>query len=327
MIYFIVISLLLYSISNCNKKVYLRGVNVTMTSYIKALLSIVVILHHLSFRYKENIFLNQFSMMGTICVALFFFLSGYGLMVSFVKNKKIYLRDFLKNRFSKLLPAFFIATVLYTSYSIAFYGWQYVLARFVNGFPPLPTSWFVYAISWLYLSFYIACKLFKNLLAFNAVLLIINIFYCIIVLFIFGWGGWWVNAIFAFNLGVALVSIEHHINFNKQINISVLIILSTITIFSVYCQWTVIYNLTICILVWFVFRGINPPEIPFFRVLGKYSYEIYLVQGAVIALLFNISHLDSFPVFGILLVLIVTFVCAYFLSTISSNIYIKNKIN
>ena len=148
MIYFIVISLLLYSISNCNKKVYLRGVNVTMTSYIKALLSIVVILHHLSFRYKENIFLNQFSMMGTICVALFFFLSGYGLMVSFVKNKKIYLRDFLKNRFSKLLPAFFIATVLYTSYSIAFYGWQYVLARFVNGFPPLPTSWFVYAISW-----------------------------------------------------------------------------------------------------------------------------------------------------------------------------------
>ena len=85
--------------------------------------------------------------------------------------------------------------------------------------------------------------------------------------------------------------------------------------------------MTICILVWFVFRGINPPEIPFFRVLGKYSYEIYLVQGAVIALLFNISHLDSFPVFGILLVLIVTFVCAYFLSTISSNIYIKNKIN
>lgn len=156
-------------------------------------------------------FLRQFHMMGTICVALFFFFLGYGLLKQLNNQGNSYLEKFFNKRFNKILPAFIIATLLYTSYVVLTKGWLIVYDRFIHGYPPLPTSWFVYAISWFYVEFYIVARLVKNRVMFNILMLLVTGIYCFVVLFVFKWGGWWVNAAFAFNLGIAAASFEKDI--------------------------------------------------------------------------------------------------------------------
>lgn len=69
--------------------------------YIKIIAAIVVVISHLVKDYNLGIF-NQLFDFGTYSVALFFFLSGYGLMYS-LQNKENYLNNFLKKGFPKLL--------------------------------------------------------------------------------------------------------------------------------------------------------------------------------------------------------------------------------
>ena len=88
-------------------------------------------LHHLSFQYKDSFFFSQFSILGTITVALFFFLSGYGLMKQAMKYDNYY-TNFLSKRFSKLLPPFLIATICYICYSVTVNGGIFVWNRFIE---------------------------------------------------------------------------------------------------------------------------------------------------------------------------------------------------
>lgn len=260
--------------------------------------------------------------MGTICVAIFFFLSGYGLMKQYLSKGRIYHKTFLKSRFSKLLPAFFIATLLYGCYAIVCNSWQSVLERFINGFPPLPTSWFVYAISYFYLAFYTVGKLVDSLVLFNFWMFAITVVYCSIILFLLNWGGWWVNAIFAMNLGVGIASFESFIYSrisNKTTHIMISVFTVIISIIAISFRQTIIYNLTICFLIWLTFVNRKFSSSLVMDILGRYSYEIYLVQGAVIALLVKYMHINEmFPMIGIIITLICSFLGAYILKNLAA---------
>lgn len=320
MLYFIIcIIIILFFLSikgNNFKDNKYKGITSDTSICIKAILALIIIIHHLSFQYKTNIIFSQFSIMGTICVALFFFLSGYGLMKQSLLSKKL-----SKKRFSKLLPPFILATILYSIYSLETNSWQYIANRLVKGFPPLPTSWFVYAICWFYITFYYANKFTQSIISFNIFMFIATCLYCFIILIILKWEGWWINASFAFNIGVAIASFEYS-TYIKRINTFcyniLAILLTTISIFAIVYKISVIYNLTICILTWLALSKLECPYNKLLQVIGEYSYEIYLVQGATIAILANTLHISTLsPSIGLILTFITTFILAYLLKHIT----------
>ena len=74
-------------LSSINSKDYLSLA--TCKSY-RGLFAIVVILHHLAQRTETGILFRIFTSMGSLAVAFFFFLSGYGLQKSYIiKSEKI----------------------------------------------------------------------------------------------------------------------------------------------------------------------------------------------------------------------------------------------
>lgn len=331
LIYLVVLLIFFTIVCKNDSNRYISGISVVSSVYIKAVCSLVIIFHHLSFQFKDSLFFLQFSLLGTIAVAVFFFLSGYGLMKQAIKCDNYY-TIFLSKRFSKLLPPFLIATICYTSYSVLVNGASFVWNRFINGFPPLPTSWFVYSISWFYLSFYVIGKFTKNINYQNVLMFVSSILYCIIVLLLLHWGGWWVNAIFAFNIGMFICSYEARlfkILKSRLLLIFTVLSLSVITLLALFLQISPIYNLTICSLLWMAYVNIQQfKEVILLKFIGKISYEIYLVQGAIIALLVRYLHIECFqPISGTCLTVILTLTVALGLQFVSNFIIKKYFFN
>lgn len=106
---------------------------------------------------------------GGGAVSMFFFISGYGLMASLHKKGKIYLDSFYKKRFLKLLPPLLIATCIFICIRMCFEhlsAWN-ICYEMTLGNPPLPNSWYMYALFILYIFFhavfpYAECKVEKR---------------------------------------------------------------------------------------------------------------------------------------------------------------------
>lgn len=89
-----------------------------LTNWLKIIAAFAVIFHHysqyaLSELGQDNFILRCFSLFGGYCgVAIFFFLSGYGLMESDL-NKQLSAIQFFKRRFLKLYIPVFLATAIW----------------------------------------------------------------------------------------------------------------------------------------------------------------------------------------------------------------------
>lgn len=85
-----------------------------MTLPTRGILAILIILSHLS----GKVDMPNVSDFGPPVVSIFFFLSGYGMCKSYLKRKQLYLQNFIRTRFSKLLPLYLIGVIFMTFVSI-----------------------------------------------------------------------------------------------------------------------------------------------------------------------------------------------------------------
>ena len=294
----ITIQLLHYSKVGVN----LYDFSVQRTLPLRGLLAILIITHHLSqvVWALEIPIIHEFMSWGGVVVGVFFFITGYGLMITYIKKGNDYLHGFLRHRLGKLLPPIIIATICYLAIlsfltqSNAFL----LIADLRYGTAPLPTSWFVYAVIFFYFTFYCAAKILYDQKLIITCLWIISTIY-IIVLYSLGWEECWYKSIFAFNIGSSFAYFEYKI---KQyiiqnprifiiITISLLVFLFIVRYINTYIFVTnapiwksvVYYSVPLfCVTIIYLFKGISSPVLSFF---GRISYEIYLVQGAFITLL------------------------------------------
>lgn len=114
---------------------------------------------------------------GFILVAVFFFISGYGLSYG-VQYKHDYLKGFLRKRLLPVLVPYWIVNtvdiVFYLSEGTVFTPMQYVLS-FI-GIDVITGTWFVTAILIMYIIFWLAFKCMKSYMVLGLCL----IGYCII---------------------------------------------------------------------------------------------------------------------------------------------------
>lgn len=140
--------------------------SLSSSNALKGFAAIGVILHHLT---QLNTNYNQvwkgpinfWNDMGILFTGIFFFLSGYGLWISF-HNKNNYLDSFLKRRFSKILVPFFVSNIIYTfAMGIPFGILQrpILIITSLIGLTLVNTNaWYIVEILILYLFFYLFYK-------------------------------------------------------------------------------------------------------------------------------------------------------------------------
>lgn len=292
---------------------------------VKGLMAVLIVMSHLRIVYASNEILDQLASFGSISVSVFFFMSGYGLVKQFVGNNMVIRDDFLSHRYSKVLPSFLLATVLWILFIIVSDGEEGIIDfvnEFKRGYPPLPHSWFMFALLYLYLGYWLTFRRQRSMLASNLIMMGMTALYYFVMRVGLKWEGYWYDSVFAFNLGVLISCYEGRIVkiFEKRIVFALFsTAVAAVTIVALRHDILHISNMSVCMLVWIACLYSRPIDKPVTRFLGRYGYEIYLVQGAVLTI-FAVHHewANRATVISLFLIISVIFIAAIFLRSIAA---------
>lgn len=276
--------------------------NLQRTLPIKGLLAILIVLHHLAcVVWNQHIpIVSEFMSWGGLVVSVFFFITGYGLMQSYLQKGRGYLNGFLQHRFKKLLPSLFVATVCYLLVQSLLSGKNafFSITELAYGNPPLPTSWFVFAVCFFYLIFYLAAKTSPPKCHHQIII------FCLwtacglyaFILHSIQWEDCWYKSIFSLGIGVTYANYEKNLKnwiMKYPQRLAYILILCFLflcfvrlvnenLIYTNISAWKLFaYSLTPLFVVFFVYAlgSFRSSILDFF---GKISYEVYLVQGAFV---------------------------------------------
>jgi peptidoglycan/LPS O-acetylase OafA/YrhL len=254
------------------------------TGPLKAILAIFIVMGHFYY-FSDSLIFVLFHKLAATAVAMFFFISGFGLIKSWKKKGSSYLTGFFKQRITRILiPAiilFLIHLMLCGNGGMTFSG---ILRRLiVQGLAYPPEYWFIFVILFDYLLFWFA---FKFLPA--SIRLPFLFFGSLVFIILTVWAGydrcWWICS-FSFPGGAVYAMYEADINSFCGKNIFVflsslvIIFLTAIGIFLTGNQfvWTLFY-LVVPFGIALTVAALKPDKVlfPLLGLLGVISYEIYL---------------------------------------------------
>lgn len=274
--------------------------NVARTTPLRGILALVIVTHHLS-EYIIGLkipIICEFPAWGTCAVCTFFFLTGYGLVFSYMSKGTSYIDNFLSHRFAKLLPPFLFAMFGYMAIRCLFWDESILsqLTRLTQGYTPLPFSWYVWAVILFYLAFYVSARTLKSVKSIVIALWVVSVIYCITIQ-VLGWAPYWYDCTYAINVGMTYALYERHIKNALQNKPHLIIIIACMLTISQFACFTIggmhleirgfdvqylIYNmgswfLPILIVLAIYVMGMKQNRCLNF--LGKHSYEVYLMSG------------------------------------------------
>lgn len=212
--------------------------DIKQTKAIRGFCAIGILLHHLAQRTAASWLdskyiihgLDFFVDIGYIFVGMFIFISGYGLYKSY-KNKENYFDDYFSKRIFPLVLAYVTTSLIYYLY---------------KGIPSSYT-WYVAAICYCYIVFYVAFKRSNNEYLSLFFVLLATFIYCAFCKFMM-FGGWCYNVIGLFLVGIVYAKFEKHIIklFKKTYIPLLLVALILMIVFRYYGLHyeTIIYNVT-----------------------------------------------------------------------------------
>ena len=127
---------------------------------LKAVLAVVIILHHI---YNEGYYDLAFigSKGGNIAMYLFFAMSGYGLTISYIR-KQSYIYGFLQRSLTKLFVPYVLALTAFVVYRQIEGIDQVALFKEKGLFSFVPTSWFIWILSYFYIFFFVSFRYVKS---------------------------------------------------------------------------------------------------------------------------------------------------------------------
>ncbi|WP_336837805.1 acyltransferase family protein [Sphingobacterium siyangense] len=288
---------------------------------LKGVSCLLIICYHLNFHVATPL-VSFASNWGAPVVSLFLFISGYGLMASYLKKGPTYLNGFLNKRLWKIIKPLLLVTLVY---QLAIYLDQGIfntelLFDLINkGITPLPFSWFAYSIIIFYIFFFFAFRLNNSSLGSKILLMIIfSIIYMIILFRSEYERAWWVSSL-AFPSGLIyrfrekeIIAVTH-----KTLYHFILAPLACIFIYSlvqtkIELLFPIVYFIIPALIV-NLLSFLNWKNDKIFTYLGKISYEVYLLHGFWIYLLRGKHIFIASDYLYILTIFSFTFISAVFL--------------
>lgn len=230
--------------------------SIGQTGAVQSAACIGIILHHLSQQVTNYGSLDKgpitgFSYAGILFTALFFFFSGYGLMIS-LQNRTDYLNTFLQKRLPTVLIPFWLCNAVILLANHLFYGIRYSfdrIVRYISGIDLINgNGWFMIEIVIIYILFFALFSMFRNR-DIALVLLTMAVFVLIAYGFFSGhdskneqWfkGEWWYNSTITFTLGLWYARFKHKLDSFFSLHYRTLAVLFSLLFiasfqFSVYC--------------------------------------------------------------------------------------------
>lgn len=263
----------------------------------KGFFALVVIYHHLSQNTVDGVFFRGFTLVGYLAVAIFFFLSGYGMQKKNITDDN-YNKTFLMKRMPTILIPYIIITILYwglLALGGEVYSFLDILMSIVKGKPIAKYSWYIINIIFLYLSFYVLMKIIKKnhkYMILGAILLYV-MWTCLCMKLSFG--VWWYSSTQLFVVGIIWATYEQRIVEFIKAHFNIISIVMIIAfamsflldfvvskfIISLILKETAAVLFTILVLLFSMKFQIGNSFMDFF---GKISFELYLTHGLFVIL-------------------------------------------
>lgn len=219
---------------------------------LKALMALIIVADHMANFYGVAA-LRWFIEFGAPIVSVFFFISGYGLQVSYARKGDFYLDSFFSRRFLKVLVPYILATFLYCVllWSPDQFRWESFTSLLTEGKTILPFSWYVIEILVFYLFFYISYRYFHD--AWSLIILLTLVLALMYATFRLQYGNaWWISSL-AFPTGILFAKWEKRIyaileGRPARYGLSLILLLSVFfpayyggKVLSKYYLWTLCY--------------------------------------------------------------------------------------
>ena len=264
------------------------------TVIISGLFVIFVFLSHFSSYTKADhslIYPLFTKVLGQLIVAPFFLFSGYGIMKSIENKGDKYIMSFWKNRILKVWVHFALALLLFLMISFINHS-KYGLKRIVLSFIGLSSignsNWYMFTLLSLYVITIISSFCFikkKTLIPYSVAVFVIIYMY---VIRMNGKAFYYYDTSFAFAFGMIFAEYENKINDyltknNKKYMVCFLITIILFIGASLWRSYThlissfIIWVSFFCLLVLMLSMKVKSNNI-ILRALGKYSFEIYILQ-------------------------------------------------
>lgn len=291
--------------------------NKKQANIIRGICCIIVVLVHVP-QEHGNVIQDAIGSFGYICVTIFFLLSAYGLKYS-LKNKKDYLKHFLRNRLLVIYIPFIIANLIYQIITIKD---GFDILRIIG----IKDITFVGELILFYLVFYFVYKKIKDIKKADITMISLVIIFSI-ASYIFKFG-WYVECL-GFAYGIIIFNLQDKINnlMRKHYIVNWLIATcSSVILGIIYIKIKnvelinyiikIILGISLISLVAILFKKVRIYN-KVLDILGKISYEIFLLHTIIIYILNSLNVASSLY---ISLVLIITVLCSYVMNIFDNKI-------
>lgn len=288
------------------------------TTALKGIFALFVLIHHL---YQYSGILHGtaighiFQTMGYLSVAMFFFLSGYGMMQSYKKSEG-YINSYPRKRILTFYIDIIVFVLIYLIFRLitepSIITVDVLIKSLTFGGTIIANGWYLQVALVLYLLFYLIFRFVKNnnlkvLLAILSTLIFVSL------LWLLGFSSTWFEGLLAFPLGLLWSKYQDKID-NKENKAQISIGFISFAIFGMsfvlnYVIKVEVISILLKMLsavsfVVFVIQMIRwiPIVCKLTLYLGKISLETYTLQG----LLLWILHIDQIANMSVLIRLIIS---------------------
>lgn len=291
------------------------------TLVIKGFCATEIFIHHLIQNTSLNTVWHTNTCIVSIFVGIFFFLSGYGLMMQYQKRKEKYLQNFLIHKFGILCIGYLSVSLFYFLVKNLL-GETITISEFIfsffHGNPVATFSWYIIETLVLYLIFYLSCRFFKE----DKKKILISLFLGILFYSFFCYfqrlGFWYYNVNLAFLFGVWFATRE-----KKEIKHANLYLLGAFVCYPLTLVKAIFYQIVIVFFLLWLCSFLSKYKISslLFASIGKISLPIYFMQGIPITIFKSswilIENDFVFVFCSILLTLFLAILCKSYLDLLN----------
>lgn len=295
---------------------------------VRGVMSFIIIFGHLAQRTGGGKLFSQSLKLSAICVGIYFFMSGYGLMEQYAKRGASYLETFVQRRVGELFLRYTLISLIYLIIRNVIIGDNYDwFTGITQGRPIIYFSWYILELLLLYMVFYMSGKVltekYKQFIwvITGCLIILLNVLFSQI-----GYGEYWYNSNLCFAIGIYISVYKEEIEIMlKEVNVvAILIIMVVLGImcFKIHSVWGTQVKCVVGIVALLILLEKIQVIGRLWIFCGKMSLELYLWQGLFMyGLRSNIVYIESDVFYSL-----ITIIGTIFIAVISNYIWTKSII-